>query len=232
MDIFFIKSDYQIGGNSITRFWVRPAESSGQRSGCTGTSVTLWTGDIRYKSLAGLGLNLSLFRLSPSVAFSLSISGFNVSALSGSASSFRSSPVEALLTALRSISPYLSMPEKTISSISSSRMRTSRSFFFVFYSAKRNSCLASVFFIKGDVTYGAILDIVQARMLWAKSYKGTSFTPAHIVEMDEEMDDAIKALEFAPATSGNSHLNNFLPLLLDRTMNTFPAIKNALTEAR
>jgi len=102
----------------------------------------------------------------------------------------------------------------------------------VFYNAKRNSCLASVFFIKGDVTYGAILDIVEGRMLWAKSYKGTSFTPAHIVEMDEEMDDAIKALEFAPATSGNSHLNNFLPLLLDRTMNTFPAIKNALAEAR
>lgn len=102
----------------------------------------------------------------------------------------------------------------------------------VFYSAKRNSCLASVFFIKGEVTHGAILDIVEGRMLWAKSYRGTNFSPAHIVEMDEEMDDAIKALEFAPAESGNAHSINFLPLLIDRTMNTFPAIKNALTEAR
>ena len=33
-------------------------------------------------------------------------------------------------------------------------------------------------------------------------------------------------------TSGNAHSINFLPLLIDRTMNTFPAIKNALTEAR
>src|ERR1700761_5215853 len=33
----------------------------------------------------------------------------------------------------------------------------------VFYSAKRNSCLASVFFTKGDVTYGGILDIVEGR---------------------------------------------------------------------
>ena len=33
----------------------------------------------------------------------------------------------------------------------------------VFYSAKRNSCLASVFFIKGDVTYGAIAEIYCGR---------------------------------------------------------------------
>jgi hypothetical protein len=102
----------------------------------------------------------------------------------------------------------------------------------VFYSAKRNSCLASVFFVKRDATYGAILDIVEGRMLWVKSYKGTRFGPAQIVEMDEQMDDAIKALEFATESSGNSHSFNFLPLLLDRTMNTFPAIKNALTEGR
>jgi hypothetical protein len=69
-------------------------------------------------------------------------------------------------------------------------------------------------------------------MLWAKTYKGTSFTPANILEMDEEMDDAIQALEFAPASIGNAHSFEFLPLLFDRTMNTFPAIKNALTEAR
>lgn len=102
----------------------------------------------------------------------------------------------------------------------------------VFYSAKRNSCLASVFFIKGDATYGGILDIQEGRMLWAKSYRGTSFSPANIVAMDEDMDDAIKALEFATPTPGTSHSFDFLPLLLDRTMNTFPAIKNAFTEAR
>jgi hypothetical protein len=102
----------------------------------------------------------------------------------------------------------------------------------VFYSAKRNSCLASVFFTKGAATYGGILDIVEGRMLWAKSYKGTNFSPAHIVEMDEDMDDEIKALELAPPSTGNSHSFDFLPLLLDRTMNTFPAIKNAFTEAR
>jgi hypothetical protein len=102
----------------------------------------------------------------------------------------------------------------------------------VFYSAKRNSCLASVFFTKGDVTYGGILDIVEGRMLWAKSYKGTSFTPANIVEMDEEMDDAIKALETTQTSSANPRPFDFLPLLLDRTMNTFPAIRNAFTEAR
>jgi hypothetical protein len=102
----------------------------------------------------------------------------------------------------------------------------------VFYSAKRNSCLASVFFTKGDATYGGILDILEGRMLWAKSYRGTSFSPANIVAMDEDMDDEIKALEFATPGKGNSHAFDFLPLLLDRTMNTFPAIKNAFTEAR
>lgn len=102
----------------------------------------------------------------------------------------------------------------------------------VFYNTKRNSCLASVFFTKGDVTYGGILDIVESRMLWAKSYKGTNFTPTNIVAMDEDMDDEIKALEFAEPSGANSHSFDFLPLLLDRTMNTFPAIKNAFTEAR
>jgi hypothetical protein len=69
-------------------------------------------------------------------------------------------------------------------------------------------------------------------MIWAKSYKGTSFTPANIVEMDEDMDDAIKALETTETSSANSRPLDFLPLLLDRTMNTFPAIRNAFTEAR
>jgi hypothetical protein len=102
----------------------------------------------------------------------------------------------------------------------------------VFYNARRKSCLASVFFTKGGATYGGILDIAEGRMLWAKSYKGTNFSPAHIVEMDEDVDDEIKALEFAPETSSNNRPSDLLPLLLDRTMNTFPAIKNALTEAR
>jgi hypothetical protein len=102
----------------------------------------------------------------------------------------------------------------------------------VFYSAKRNSCLASVFFIKGDATYGGILDIVEGRMLWAKSYKGTNFSPAQIVEMDEQMDDEIKAMEFETTASGNSRTMDFLPALFDRTMNTLPAIKNAFTDAR
>jgi hypothetical protein len=81
----------------------------------------------------------------------------------------------------------------------------------VFYNARRKSCLASVFFTKGGATYGGILDIA---------------------EMDQDVDDEIKALEFAPETSSNSRSLDLLPLLLDRTMNTFPAIKNALTEAR
>jgi len=102
----------------------------------------------------------------------------------------------------------------------------------VFYSAKRRACLASVFFTKGDSTYGGILDIAEGRILWAKSYRGTSFTPAHIVEMDREMDEEIKALELTETSEENPHAFDFLPLLLDRTMNTFPAIKNAFTEAR
>jgi hypothetical protein len=102
----------------------------------------------------------------------------------------------------------------------------------VFYSAKRKSCLASVFFTKGDVTYGGILDIVEGRMIWAKSYRGTSFSPANIVGMDQDMDDEIKALEFTETSAGNPHAFAFLPLLFDRTMNTFPVIKNAFTEAR
>lgn len=102
----------------------------------------------------------------------------------------------------------------------------------VFYSPKRNSCLASVFFTKGTVTYGGIRDIADGQMLWAKSYKGTSFTPAHIVEIDQEIDDQIKAIEIAPAGEDRSRSFDFLPQLFDRTMNKFPAIKNALAEVR
>ncbi len=85
---------------------------------------------------------------------------------------------------------------------------------------------------RGDATYGGILDIAEGRMLWAKSYRGTSFTPAHIVAMDREMDEEIKALELTETSEENPRAFDFLPLLLDRTMNTFPAIRNAFTEAR
>ena len=105
-------------------------------------------------------------------------------------------------------------------------------FDMVFYSAKRNACLASVFFTKGEATYGGILDIAEGRMLWVKSYRGTSFTPTRIVAMDEDLDEEIKALEVSQPTIASSRSLDFLPLLLDRTMNTFPAIKNAFTEAR
>jgi hypothetical protein len=106
----------------------------------------------------------------------------------------------------------------------------------VFFSPKRNSCMASVFFTKGVSTYAAIIDIPDGRMLWAKSYKGISPTPARIVEMDQDMDDEIKALESGSETADNSGTRDFLPLLLDRTldrtMNTLPAIKNVFTEER
>jgi hypothetical protein len=102
----------------------------------------------------------------------------------------------------------------------------------VFYSARRNSCLASVFSTKGTTTYGGIWDITDGEMLWAKSYRGTSFTPAHIVEMDREIDEQIRAIELSTANDDRSHSLNFLPQLFDRTMNRFPAIRNALAEVR
>jgi hypothetical protein len=101
----------------------------------------------------------------------------------------------------------------------------------IVYSPTRNSCLASEFFVKGDSTYVGIFDLGEGRMLWAKSYRGTAFTPAHIVAMEQEMDDQMKAIE-TPSMNSGSRAADFLPLLLDRTMNTFPAIKNAFTEAR
>jgi hypothetical protein len=69
-------------------------------------------------------------------------------------------------------------------------------------------------------------------MLWVKSYKGTSFTPVNIVEMDEQMDEKAKELEFAPISSANSRSFYFLPDLIDRTKNTLPAIKNVLMMVR
>jgi hypothetical protein len=102
----------------------------------------------------------------------------------------------------------------------------------IFFSPKRNSCMASVFFTKGVSTYAAIIGMPDGRTVWAKSYKGIKPTPARIVEMDQDTDDEIKALEFGPETADNSGSREFLPLLLDRTMNTLPAIKNAFTEER
>lgn len=102
----------------------------------------------------------------------------------------------------------------------------------VFYSANRNACLASVFFTKGVDTYSGIFDISAGRILWAKSYRGTSFTPVNIVAMDETMDEKAKELEFAPIASDNTHSFYFLPDLLDRTRNTLPALKNVLMMVR
>jgi hypothetical protein len=62
--------------------------------------------------------------------------------------------------------------------------------------------------------------------------QGDEFSPANIVAMDEDMDDEIKAIEFATPSRATSHSFDFLPSFLDRTMNTFPAIKNAFTEVR
>ncbi len=102
----------------------------------------------------------------------------------------------------------------------------------VSYSVYRNGCLASVFFTKGDDTYSGIFDIAAGRMLWAKGYKGTSFSPVDIVGMDQEMDEKAKELESAPISNGNSHSFYFLPDLLDRTKNTFPAIKNSCLQLK
>jgi hypothetical protein len=102
----------------------------------------------------------------------------------------------------------------------------------VFFSPSRNSCMASVFFTKGVSTYAAIVGIPDGRIVWVKSYRGKSSTPARIVEMDQDTDDEIKALEFGPETVAIAGPHDFLPALLDHTMNTLPAIKNALTEER
>ncbi len=101
----------------------------------------------------------------------------------------------------------------------------------VFYSARRQACMASAFFTKGDTTYAGIIDISEHQTLWAKSYKGTNFTPARVLAMDAEMDEAIQGIELENAVTTSSRATDFLPLLFDRTMNTLPAIKNALTES-
>jgi hypothetical protein len=105
-------------------------------------------------------------------------------------------------------------------------------FDMVFYSPARNSCLASIFFMKGASTYGGILDITDGQLIWAKNYRGKSFTPANIVAMDREMDEQIAAIELPSAQPYAATPLDLLPLLLDRTMNTLPAIRNVLTEVR
>ena len=60
---------------------------------------------------------------------------------------------------------------------------------------------------------------------------GATLEPAHIVAMDWEMDERIKAIEPPDSAANNTHSLD-LPLLLDRTMNTLQPLKNALTESR
>jgi hypothetical protein len=102
----------------------------------------------------------------------------------------------------------------------------------VFWSQARNSCLASVFFVKGDTTYGGILDFGEGRMIWAKSYRGRYFSPANIVAMDREMDEQIKAIELPASASVSVRPIDLFPILLDRTMNTLQPLRNALAEPR
>jgi hypothetical protein len=69
----------------------------------------------------------------------------------------------------------------------------------VFYSAKQNSCLATVSFIKHGSTYKGIFDIPSNRPFWTHSYRGKSFSPAHVVAMDFDLYQKIEDLAFAPA---------------------------------
>jgi hypothetical protein len=69
----------------------------------------------------------------------------------------------------------------------------------VFYSAKQNSCLATVSFIKHGSTYNSIFDIPNSRPLWTRSYRGKSFSPAHVVAMDFDLYQKMEEFGFAPA---------------------------------
>jgi hypothetical protein len=69
----------------------------------------------------------------------------------------------------------------------------------VFYSPKQNSCLATVSFTKRGTTYSGIFDISDSSAVWTRAYRGTSFTPAHIVAMDWDLYEKVEELEFAPA---------------------------------
>jgi hypothetical protein len=69
----------------------------------------------------------------------------------------------------------------------------------VFYSAKQNSCLATVSFIKHGSTFNGIFDIPSSQPLWTRSYRGKSFSPAHVVAMDFDLYQKIEELAFAPA---------------------------------
>ncbi len=101
----------------------------------------------------------------------------------------------------------------------------------VFYSVKRQACLASVFFTRGVMTYAGIVDLSDHETLWAKSYKGTNFTPAHVLAMEAEMDEAIQGIELETAAATTPRATDLLPLFFDRTINTLPANENALTES-
>jgi hypothetical protein len=68
----------------------------------------------------------------------------------------------------------------------------------IFYSVRQNSCLASVSFIKRGATYSGIFDIADSRAVWTRAYRGTTFTPVHIIQMDWDIDEKIEELQFAP----------------------------------
>jgi hypothetical protein len=69
----------------------------------------------------------------------------------------------------------------------------------VFYSAKQNSCLATVSFIRHGATYSGIFDVSDSRAVWTKAYRGTALTPTRIVAMDWDLYEKVEELEFAPA---------------------------------
>jgi predicted cobalt transporter CbtA len=105
-------------------------------------------------------------------------------------------------------------------------------FDMVFYSPSRNACLASVVFVKGHSTYSGILDVTEGQMIWARGYRGVSFTPAKIIAMDLAMDEQIQAMELPSGKDASPHSLQFLPLFLDRTMNTWPTLRNTFADRR
>jgi hypothetical protein len=69
----------------------------------------------------------------------------------------------------------------------------------LFYSRKQNSCLATVSFIKHGSTYNGIVDIRSSRAVWTRSYRGKTFSPAHVVAMDWDLYQKLEELAFSPA---------------------------------
>jgi hypothetical protein len=69
----------------------------------------------------------------------------------------------------------------------------------LFYSAQENSCLATVSFIRHGSTYNRIFNIRNSRAVWTRSYRGKTFSPAHVVAMDWDLYQKVEELAFAPA---------------------------------